>query len=304
MLAVAAAIPITMSIPYTIMATYLLVTGHMWLDEETGGTKPPLVVAENTLFTHPYGFAITSLGMLPLWLLSLKIGAALADDAVIEVIKNAAEPSSIASDEEWQAKVGNPTRLLVKTMERLSNGWGKGIGVGALALWIWAFSRFSEFLLEYHKLALGQGTGEYTAASAFVRKLLPGVVYAIAPLLLVLDLATVSTMCDELFSPINAIGLQPMQAGEDATIHARTQPPMITLSLLNNNQGLGFKTFGVVVDKKTLNKLAFGVLSAFATIIPIMIALQPPPSSDDEAADAEQQGVGMNTSAACAGCCD
>jgi hypothetical protein len=52
-----------------------------------------------------------------------------------------------------------------------------------------------------------------------------------------------------------------MKNDDDALIHNRTAPLMITLGRLNNNQGLGFKTFGVVVDKKTLNKIAFGVLS-------------------------------------------
>jgi hypothetical protein len=114
----------------------------------------------------------------------------------------------------------------------------------------------------------------------------------------VIDLAAVSTMCDHLFSTINESGLQPMKAGEDALIHNRTAPLMITLGRLNNNQGLGFKTFGVVVDKKTLNKIAFGVLSAFATVIPIMVALQPQPPDEGTT-----EGGGGNTSVACEGCC-
>ena len=46
---------------------------------------------------------------------------------------------------------------------------------------------------------------------------------------------------------------------------------------LNTGQGLGFTVFSVVVDKKTLNKLALAVLSTFATLVPIILALQPSP---------------------------
>lgn len=44
---------------------------------------------------------------------------------------------------------------------------------------------------------------------------------------------------------------------------------------LNTSQGLGFTVFSTVVDKKTLNKMGLAVVSTFATLIPIVLALQP-----------------------------
>jgi hypothetical protein len=44
---------------------------------------------------------------------------------------------------------------------------------------------------------------------------------------------------------------------------------------LNTGQGLGFRVFSTVVDKKTLNKTGLAVMSTFATLVPIVLALQP-----------------------------
>jgi hypothetical protein len=60
-----------------------------------------------------------------------------------------------------------------------------------------------------------------------------------------------------------------------SAIHRRTDPLLTTLQRLNGGQGLGFVVLGVVLDRKTLNKAAVGVASVFATLVPVVLALQP-----------------------------
>ena len=187
------------------------------------------------VFTLAIGFPLAAM-----WLFSMKVGARLAEDDIVEVSKNAHDPTACETDEAFDERVANPTRELTDTMQLLSRGWGSGVGLGILALWLYAFSRFADFLLELHKLHLGLGTGEYTQARAFRVKMGPGIVLAIAPLIIVMDMATVSSMCDQLQSAINAFGLKKMSTEEAAQVHQRTFPLLNTLQSMHSGQGMGF----------------------------------------------------------------
>jgi len=210
------------------------------------------------------------------WLLSLKIAAVLADDDVVEIIKAAADHSRITDDKDCKESISKPSRGLAKTMALLSSGWGQGVAIVTLSMWCWAFSRAAEFLLEVHKLNLGLGTGEYTIATAFQRKLGPGAVYTIIPFFVVADLATVSSLCDKLVNLLNDFGLDPeLEADRALEVHNKVFPLLSSLRGLHGSQGLGFVSMGTVIDRKTLNRAFVAIVSVSSVVIPIIVALQP-----------------------------
>ena len=106
---------------------------------------------------------------------------------------------------------------------------------------------------------------------------MPAVLYAIGPIVVIMDLAAVSTMCDKLMDRINLVSTECTSVEHLNKVYKRTNPMLTCLKELNTGQGLGFCVFTVVVDKKTLNKLVLAVLSTFATLVPIILALQPQP---------------------------
>ena len=64
--------------------------------------------------------------------------------------------------------------------------------------------------------------------------------------------------------------------------HRKVAPLLETLTRLNNRQGLGYKVFGKVVDKRTLNIIFVSATSFFLTVMPVLIALMPPAEEDTQ----------------------
>ena len=74
---------------------------------------------------------------------------------------------------------------------------------------------------------------------------------------------------------INELGLDCSAVEEATDVYRKTNPLLTTLRNLNGGMGLGFVVFGVVVDKRTLNKVLLGVTSIFGTAVPLILALMP-----------------------------
>jgi hypothetical protein len=208
------------------------------------------------------------------WLLSLKVAAVLAEDSVIEVVKDVTL-ECVESDELFYPKVFQPCMDLARSrMPLLSAGWGRGAAFACLIAWAASLSKFCRFLNKLHDPYYIADKGQL---APFIRNFVPAVLYAIGPILVIMDLAAVSTMCDKLMDRINLVSTKCTSVEHLNKVHLRTFPMLTCMKELNTGQGLGFCVFTVVVDKKTLNKLALAVLSTFATLVPIILALQPEP---------------------------
>ena len=208
------------------------------------------------------------------WLLSLKVAAVLAEDSVIEVVKDVTL-ESVGSDETFYPKVFEPCMNLArKQIPRLSAGWGRGAAFACLIAWCSTLAKFCRFLSKLHDPFYIAEEGQL---APFLRHFVPAVLYAIGPIVVIMDLAAVSTMCDKLMDRINLVSTECTSVEHLNKVYKRTNPMLTCLKELNTGQGLGFCVFTVVVDKKTLNKLVLAVLSTFATLVPIILALQPQP---------------------------
>ena len=93
-----------------------------------------------------------------------------------------------------------------------------------------------------------------------------------APLLIANDVAQTSSKCDELMmmmmSKLNDLGIK---HGEKH--HGRIDWLETRLRRLHHSQGLGFVIFGMVLDRRSLGKLAFAVGSGLITVITWALAL-------------------------------
>ena len=75
-------------------------------------------------------------------------------------------------------------------------------------------------------------------------------------------------MCDDLIEELNAKCLENM--GNRAVV----APLIETLNMLNGGQGLGFRVFGVVVDKKMLFRIGSTMVGLLATALPIVFGFR------------------------------
>eukprot|EP01050_Picozoa_sp_SAG11_P028564 SAG11_NODE_7680_length_1111_cov_1.035573_1_plen_170_part_00 len=76
-----------------------------------------------------------------------------------------------------------------------------------------------------------------------------------------------------LMTTINDLLLDCNSVEEEAKVYHLTAPLLATMRGTNGGQGLGFVSFGIVLDTKTLSKIAIGITSVFGTIVPLVLAL-------------------------------
>ena len=194
----------------------------------------PMLVFFDVLLVN---FLLGAVNLFPgciFWVLSMKVAAVLAEDAVVEVVKNV-KLETMESEDVWYSRVIAPsTRLATTTMRYLSIGWGRGIAFASVALWLVSLSKMARFIqVSFHP------ESSYSGASGVIRVLLPALGAALGPLLLALDLATVSSHCDRLVTSINDLGLHVLSVEHSAIVHRRTEPLLATLKGMHAGQGLG-----------------------------------------------------------------
>ena len=69
--------------------------------------------------------------------------------------------------------------------------------------------------------------------------LLPALACAVGPLVLALDLATVSSSCDKLVTTISNLGLEVDSVQHSARVYDKTKPLLATLKGMHAGQGIG-----------------------------------------------------------------
>ena len=96
------------------------------------------------------------------------------------------------------------------------------------------------------------------------------------PLLVSIDVAAVSSECAELCHRLNDKRVQICsQKTNREENHWSIRQIEVMLDRLNNNQGMGFLLAGRILDTETLIMAAKLLVTAAATLIPLILALRP-----------------------------
>ena len=88
------------------------------------------------------------------------------------------------------------------------------------------------------------------------------------PILLALDVAATSSRCDLLTDALNQVAIS---YGESC--HLRVDYLLGALHRINRGQGLGFRVFGAVIDRRRLMHAAAALAGGATTLITTLIAL-------------------------------
>eukprot|EP01043_Picozoa_sp_COSAG02_P029440 COSAG02_NODE_1832_length_10723_cov_13.708020_5_plen_456_part_00 len=217
----------------------------------------------------PLACAVCGVHVYFAWWMTMKTGAALA--AVdIERVTASAHACTPSDREAWVRDVARPTaNLHAGLLQSVSQTFGTGLGATTFSLWAYALAAFCSTLDAPFVAALDAAAGfPMGVAIAFF-----GVSCAFLPLLLAMDLARVSTLCDELLEVLNANRLDNTH---DLAVRSELSLLIDSLNHLNGRQGLGFTSFGVVVDMRTLYRVGTGLVGMMSTVIPLILGMMDP----------------------------
>jgi hypothetical protein len=133
--------------------------------------------------------------------LSLQVAAALASDAVLEVVHSVRHVSP-SDTEAWEAKVVGPSLVLDSgAVGQLSQGWGHGLALSYIGLWTFGIGMFAVWVVGPLALVLsGPNAGRMFGA---VLALVFTILIVGLPLVMSGAVADVSTSCDDLGNAIN-----------------------------------------------------------------------------------------------------
>ena len=238
----------------------------------------------------------------------MKVAVALTLHDVTAVIRNSKNPEVVADDDAWSIQVAQPAMALANnSVHYLSTGWGSGTGYASFLM---AVVCVLNFIGAVHDIRVAE------PVSVVYRRGGTAVIAAMGPFFLAADASHVSTRCesrlcrsavltrlvwlsslfnvprylqltqlrlwllnlgDHLMQMINRLRLQWDSTKAAADVHRRVWPLQVTLQQINHGQGLGFSVYSKVLDRKTLNLLAFSIISFIATAIPFIMAFMPDP---------------------------
>lgn len=181
------------------------------------------------------------------WFLSLKKACVLVRAEVTDC--RALIDNTSARSHDWDKKVvPDLLNLVQQTVPVLSKGWSDGLLALWAGLWVVALGNFAKYLDGGNPVDLAQ-----TVASVCL------------PLLLAMDVASVSTAIDKLGETLNTKRADDMSYEN----HIKLEVTESLLRNLNKGQGLGFVVGGMVLNTATLQNIfvvTMGFLSTAVTL--------------------------------------
>ena len=156
----------------------------------------------------------------------------------------------------WEETVVEPVRGLIRDLETLSEGWGKG----AVAIVLINAGSVGVMVCIALSPTLGPWAVEQTGV-AWAGTFLTGfcAVFAVANLFFPLSLlaapADLSTACDDMKDKLNAVRISDLSPEIDARLIILER----AMANVNNGQGVGFAVHGIVIDNKMLEVMALQV---------------------------------------------
>ena len=146
-------------------------------------------------------------------------------------------------------------RLATHTFQALSSGWGLSTGAFAIGIGIHVLGSFLRMYIDPSKRT--------------PTMLLSTAVVSTVPLLVALIPATASSQYDRFVEKLNDLRLANLGA------HERVFPLLDSLLRVNDGQGVGFKSFGVVIDRRMLKKIALGTCKFSRFVVHMTCSFSP-----------------------------
>eukprot|EP01043_Picozoa_sp_COSAG02_P054110 COSAG02_NODE_6075_length_3821_cov_16.445401_2_plen_461_part_00 len=181
--------------------------------------------------------------------------------------------------EDWETTVAQPVRALIRDdLDHLSRGWARG----ALLSTLLSVAQLCSFVC----LALSSKLGPWAVEHSGVARadIAIAIVFAFAtisavvmPLLLLAAPAGVSTSCDDLKEKLNEVRINDLSPEVDNRLIILER----AMANVNHGQGVGFKVFGIVVDKQMLKLMAVKLVAASSAACTTLIAMTRPSVRSD-----------------------
>ena len=206
--------------------------------------------------------------IMTVWFLSLRFASAVARQEATNVLRAATtvDPTDSAT---WDAKVQRPAFELEHLFRSVSEGWGRGLFGLALSFWGMALGIFANVVNAPY---LAAHDSDYGPDGTLHRYLLIIAIVAAIPVLLAADIAATSSRCDLLSDSLNAVAIS-----HGPECHLRLDYLETRLRRMNRGQGLGFRVFGVVVDRRLLKNCVIGIAGGMTTLVTTLLALAEQP---------------------------
>jgi hypothetical protein len=184
-------------------------------------------------------------------------------DCAVEQIAEASNSAVRLGDETWRRSIERPAVLLAtEVLPLLSKGWGHSVALVGLGF-VSFTTGFGALLFEASEEWFSGGVvGILSGVLCFALLL----AFASLPVFLALAPADVSTRCDNLLESLTAL-----RARDPCGEHMRIGALYDVLRLINKGHGLGFKVWGVVLNRRRLLE-ALGVFyTLLGTIVPRLL---------------------------------
>ena len=187
---------------------------------------------------------------------------------MLRVIK-AAETTDPNDKADWKTLVADALAL-DKVMAQLSSGWSTGLA----GFTMFCTAIFSGFFCQFVNKPYYDAIAAQPAGSSTQNTMPKGllifnmIVFSSIPLLISNDVAYTSSKCDNLMNTLNDLGIK---HGEKH--HVRIDLLETRLRWLHNSQGLGFVIFGMVLDRRSLGKLAAAIGGGLINVITWVLAM-------------------------------
>jgi hypothetical protein len=184
----------------------------------------------------------------------LRLACTLASTSVAHTAATVATPGdTLFSAVAWKAKIREPASHLADTVLPTLSQFGQSLGTMAGGLGCFALGAFN--------MAIQGSDDDIMFAPIAVTVI--GIIFALA-----LIPATVSTECEHLIDAFNEL----RKEGDDPRNQASVSQLQVYLKGCNREQGIGFKMFGVVINRQQLKVLA---AKTWTVLVAVYIFVEP-----------------------------
>ena len=218
-------------------------------------------------------YVVASIQICIAWFFSLLCGAALAntcverlganihsladtlsgDNSNVQTLVRTLSRKEAFNAEEWESKVLAPALILANETLPALSCWGLSIGMLIAGMWVCAAANIP-----------------WLISSDDIVSRMTNVLYVLslagAPLFFAIVPATVSTKCKQISRQLNTLQFYFAQ-------NVEVQSLKNAILSSNGNQGVGFMTFGIMIDQRLLKKIVLSFVGFGGTALSFLIAL-------------------------------
>eukprot|EP01047_Picozoa_sp_COSAG01_P058737 COSAG01_NODE_6959_length_3416_cov_33.694001_1_plen_526_part_00 len=222
-----------------------------------------LITGIVTVFTMPF----VANPIILSWAYSMKVASCLCITSIADVA-NAAHRTDPTNSADWNEAVSQPALTLHTKTKTMSDGWGGGLAGCIFIAWTMCIQNFVNSIND-PLCVNGDREFGYPIGTMQLKFVTFSLIWAVLPLIIAIDVATISTNCENLMDTLNLARCEYGQPAHNNIAWLET-----ALRGVNSGQGLGFTLFSTVTDRKTLKSLLFAIVGGFTSGYTYLIALR------------------------------